>query len=83
VKTTFKFDENKRDVPDGLTNGVRAEQAECGVLAASDARGESGQEVCEDAIRDLLSDLGHLCDREGLDFVKLVETAKKDWRIER
>ena len=88
MKRAFKFDENKRDgltngLPDGLTNGARAEQAECGVLAASEARGEGGQELCEDAIRDLLADLGHLCDREGLDFVKLVETAKKDWRIER
>lgn len=59
MKRAFKFDENKRDVlPDGLTNGVRAEQAECGVLAASEARGEGGQELCEDAIRDLLADLG-------------------------
>jgi hypothetical protein len=83
MKRAFKFDENKRDVPDGLTNGLRAEQAGCGVLAASEARGEGGQELCEDAVRDLLADLGHLCDREGWDFPALINTAKKDWRAER
>ena len=88
MKRAFKFDENKRDglpdgLPDGPTNGARAEQAECGVLAASEARGEGGQELCEDAIRDLLADLGHLCDREGWSFPAIINTAKKDWRAER
>jgi hypothetical protein len=83
MKRAFKFDENKRDVPDGLTNGLRAEQAGCGVLAASEARGEGGQELCEDAVRDLLADLGHLCDREGYDYKSLLDLAWDDWRAER
>ena len=83
MKNAFVFDGEKRNIPEGLTNGARAEQAECGVVAASEARGESGQEVCEDSIRDLLADLGHLCDREGIDFPAIIDTAKKDWRAER
>ena len=45
--------------------------------------GEHGQIVSEDSIRDLLADLGHLCDREGLNFAAVIDTAKKDWRSER
>lgn len=81
-KQKFKFDPAKRDDPDGPTNGHRAEQAEMGVEAANRHRGEPVQ-IDEDGIRDLLADLGHLCDREGLDFVKIVATATKDWRAER
>ena len=84
MKRVFKFDAEKRDVPDGLTNGKRAGNAEEGVLASLVARGETGQIVHgEDGIRDLLADLGHLCDREGLDYAAIIETAKKDWRAER
>lgn len=79
----FKFREGKRsNIPDGLTNGKRAEQAEFAVEAASRARGEAVT-IDEDGIRDLLADLGHLCDRERLDFPGIVNTAEKDWRSER
>jgi len=79
----FKFKENKRNIPDGLWNGKRAEQAESAVEAACNARGETGQHANEDTIRDLLADLGHLCDKRGLNFVTIINTAKKDWRAER
>lgn len=83
MKKPFKFKENKRTDPNGRWNGQRAEGAAFAVAAAFRARGEAGQVVSEDGIRDLLADLGHLCDREGLDFVKIVATATKDWRAER
>jgi len=82
MKKRFKYDGSKRDVPDGLTNRKRAEQAEFGVEAAGRARGDAVN-IDEDNIRDLVADLGHLCDREGLDFVAIVKTAKADWRSER
>ena len=82
MRKKFAFDETKHNIPDGLTNGRRAEQAEMGVEAANRHRGEPVR-IDEDGIRDLLADLGHLCDREGLDFVKIVATATKDWRAER
>ena len=84
MKRLFKFNAEKQNSHDGLTNGKRAGNAEEGVLASLAARGETGQIVHgEDGIRDLLADLGHLCDREGLDFTNITATAKKDWRAER
>ena len=80
---TFEFAAGKRNIPDGLTNGQRADQAAGAVIRACDIRGEHGQIVSEDSIRDLLADLGHLCDREGLNFAAVINTAKKDWRSER
>lgn len=82
TKQKFKFDPAKRDDPDGPTNGQRAERAAGAVVYACGARGEH-PDIGEDGIRDLLADLGHLCDREGLDFVKITATATKDWRAER
>ena len=83
MRKPFKFDATKRDFPgDGSSNGERAEVAAAAVEAASRARHEAVT-IDEDSVRDLLADLGHLCDREGFDFVKLFETAKKDWRAER
>lgn len=82
MRKKFTFSANKCEFTGGLTNGHRAEQAEMGVEAANRHRGEPVR-IDEDGIRDLLADLGHLCDREGLDFVKIVTTATKDWRAER
>ena len=83
MRKPFKFDATKRDFPgDGSNNGQRAEVAAAAVETANRARHEAVT-IDEDGIRDLLADLGHLCDREGFDFVKLFETAKKDWRAER
>ena len=35
------------------------------------------------AIQDLVCDIGHLCDREGLDFQKIIVTAVGWWNAER
>jgi len=78
----FKFKTSRSDIPGGLTNGQRAALAHSGVAEACRLRGEC-ETLDADAIRDLLSDLGHLCDREGLDFVQIIRAAKKDWRDER
>jgi len=78
----FKFVTTKRNIPGGLTNGMRAAQAEAATEAACVKRGEHAN-ADYDAIRDLLADIGHLCDREGLDFPKIINIAKKDWRAER
>ena len=53
---TFYFDAGKRNIPDGLTNGQRADQAAGAVIQACNIRGEHGQIVSEDSIRDLLAD---------------------------
>jgi hypothetical protein len=50
---------------------------------AVEAFGSStGADLYEEAIGDLLCDLGHLCDQEGLDFVTLVRGAVANWKIE-
>ena len=82
----FRFDPDKKDPTDPsttMTNGRRAQNAEEAVLTACLARGEADNTPGEDSVRDLLADLGHLCDREGWDFRALVRTALKDWRAER
>ena len=81
-KPKFTFDPEKRDFSDGRSNGERALDAEEAVQVACIARGEQGTPD-EDAARDLIADLAHLCDREGWNFVKIVATAKRDWRLER
>jgi len=83
MEKRFTYDPDKCTFNGGRTNEQRAAGAEDGVQAAHQARGEYGQIISEDGIRDLLADLGHLCDREGLDFVKIISAAKKDWRSER
>ena len=82
MKKRFKFNPNKRDVPGGRTNGQRAEGAESAASSACRARGEHVA-ADEDAVRDLIADLGHLCDREGLDYEAIINTAMQDWRAER
>ena len=37
----------------------------------------------ETSIKDLLVDLGHLCDTEGLDFVERIKKALNTWAVER
>lgn len=78
----FRFDPSKADQPDGPTNGKRASNADAAVRVAAHSRGEA-ESVDEDTVRDLLADLGHLCDREGLDFRRLCAVAKRDWGFER
>ena len=85
AKTTFKFSPDKRDPddPDAPTNGERAHHAAKALDAFLRSTGES-RTVDEDAVRDLIADLGHYCDREGIKFFRKITTrAKRDWLVER
>lgn len=82
MKHTFNPDKHDADNPDSLTNGRRARIAAYAVASACKARLEPIT-LDVDGIRDLLADLGHLCDRESLNFHALIRTAKADWRAER
>ncbi len=42
----------------------------------------TGAQLWPEAIADLLCDLGHLCDRQGLDFNAVAARAIGIWRIE-
>ena len=81
-KRKHAFKPNKK-TPEGRNNSERAETAEYAVASGERARGDGGNGTDEDGIRDLLADLGHLCDREGLDYLAILETAVADWRSER
>jgi len=43
---------------------------------------DPGQDL-ETSIKDLLVDLGHLSDLEGIDFVELLKKALNSWAVER
>lgn len=64
------------------TNGRRAERAELAVLAASKHRGDM-ENLDEESITDLLADMLHLCDREGIPAEQLIDFALLNWRAER
>lgn len=79
----FKFKPNRRDPADRtttITNGTRAECANDALWAWRAAKGEG---IDPDNAADLIADLGHLCDREGLDFEAAVKRATINWRAER
>ena len=66
------------------TNEERAEKAYKAVFGFSyntppDPEGYAG--LCDD-ILDLLTDLMHLCDREKLEFMWLLETAERHYEVE-
>lgn len=82
VAKVIAHDPDKDIDQTGRTNGDRAEAAEAAVVAACRMRCEC-LNVDEDGVRDLLADLGHLCDREGIDFAALIATAVADWEYER
>lgn len=43
---------------------------------------ETGAELIEQALGDLIADLGHLCDEQGLDFLHLAARGIATWKIE-
>jgi len=57
------------------TNADRAETAAKGVRAACKDRGDCIT-IDQDSLMDLLADLRHLCDRDGLDFAECDRTAQ-------
>ena len=79
----FRFRPCKHsDDNDGPTNGARATWAEAALDAFMSATGEAGG-VDEDAVRDLIADLLHYCDKFGHDGAKILARAKRDWQAER
>lgn len=80
----FRFKPNKCvDGKDNSpSNGTRAEWAETAVHAFLGATGEPDDVDC-DSVRDLMADLLHLCDRQGIDARALAGTAVADWERER
>lgn len=81
----FKFRPDRRDPDDPTTtrtNEMRANTAAGAVEAACSINREKSR-IDEDTISDLLADLAHLCDREGLDYTTLANRANVNWRAER
>jgi hypothetical protein len=75
---------NPGKVTEGSTrcNADRAETAHVSVEAANATRGEMTK-LCEDSITDLMADLMHLADREGMNPEELTSFATMNWRAER
>jgi len=67
----------------GRTNEQRANDAGEAVTAYASTPGNGIMYLDADTVRDLIADLGHLCDREGLDFTGSVIAALRNWRAER
>ncbi len=67
----------------GRTNEQRANDAAESVTAYAATPGGGIIHPDADTVRDLIADLGHWCDREGLDFTGSVIAALRNWRSER
>lgn len=78
----FKFRPLRRDPTTTRTNEMRANTAAGAVEVACSINREKSR-IDEDTISDLLADLAHLCDREGLDYTTLANRANVNWRAER
>lgn len=64
----------------GPDNADRARWADAAVDAFNT---KTGTTEYEEAIGDLIADLGHLAEREGLDFMALARRGIADWQIEK
>lgn len=79
----FKFDKDKRvDGPDSCSNGERAERAYRTLLVYCQHMGD-GTKPDDEGLRDLLSDLMHLCDEMGMDLDEALALARNNWEAER
>ena len=68
----------------GRRNGRRALDAGGAVAGYAASLGLDGKErPSECPARDLIADLGHWCDREGVDFAAEVAAGLRNWRAER
>ena len=77
----FKFRPNRDVDGNGRTNGVRADRA---MQAVEAWLGEDRPDDAPDThIQDLLCDLHHLCDREGLNLDQLFAEGKSCYMDER
>lgn len=67
----------------GHSNESRARNARAGLVASLKQRGECWETLDEDTVSDLLADLMHWCDRESLDFDRLLRFAKQNHEEEK
>ena len=77
-----EFDPDRRSDPDEPSNGERANHARKALDAFLRSTGEA-RRVDEEAVRDLIADLLHLCDREGLSGRAALLGARSNWLLER
>lgn len=79
----FVFEPDKEgEDPLEPKNGQRAEWAEKALRAFLKATKESFH-ITEDEVCDLMTDLLHLCDREGVDAQLVADRSVRNWRAER
>jgi len=78
----FRAEKRDPDDEESPTNGERANHAEKSLYAFLQSTGEP-RHIDDDAVRDLMADLLHWCDRNGANGSKIMATAKRDWRAER
>lgn len=77
AKPKRKFRPNKDIDHSGFTNDVRADRAEQALMAY-----RGGDRPDESHWRDFLSDFMHLCDRENLDFARVLSWARRAYEDE-
>ena len=83
--TTFQFNPGKNKDEDFLSpsNAERADHAEAALLRFTEHCGDRSGDT-EALVKDLITDLGHYCDREKLDFEEIVSSAiNTHWLEER
>lgn len=80
----FRFNPCKHsdDYDESPTNEARTIHAEAALDAFLISTGES-RNVDEDAVRDLMADLLHYCDKFGHEGAKILARAERDWLAER
>ena len=79
----FIFEPDKEgEDPTEPKNGQRAEWAEKALRAFLKATNESFH-IIEDEVCDLMTNLMHLCDREGVDAQLVADRSVRNWRAER
>jgi hypothetical protein len=75
----FKFKARKRGSPCSPTNGQNANN---GLKCVSQVQ-DYGKEDLTTHITDTLTNIRHLCDREGIDFEDALDSANLHWGAER
>ncbi len=76
------FNPNKK--VGGLTNATRAGAAEVALLPFREGgNSPCGRPSLSEAMTDLITNLRHLCDREKIDFTRIIVLSEHHWQSER
>lgn len=78
IAATTKLPPDPDDVEDEDMNGKRSEWAKAAVIAFVEATGSD----LEDAVADLIADLGHFCDRHGMKLANEIGRGEEMYRFE-